>query len=75
MSKCTNKCADPAEINISWPTSRGRMSVNFCGVCAASWWQKYQHTESGLCAILGGVKSDKELAEDCAEYEAEYESA
>lgn len=68
MSKCINSCPDPAEQNITWATSRGTMSANFCGVCCVAWWNKYKNTPAGSSAIFGGVKSQSELAATCAEY-------
>ena len=66
--KCINQCPGPAESNISWPTSRGPMSANFCGTCAATWWKMWKHTPAGEGMIISAVKSAEELAETCAEY-------
>lgn len=71
MPKCINACPDLAEVNISWPTSRGPMTANFCGLCSSIWWAKYKNTPSGSGAILGPVKSVKEMAAVCAEYEGQ----
>lgn len=68
MTKCLNGCNDAAEQNLTWPTSRGPMSANFCGVCAAEWWARFKNTSAGQGLVIGAAKSQKELAEICDEY-------
>lgn len=69
MSKCINNCHDPAEHNFTWPTSNGPMSANLCGACASQFWSKFNHTPCGQGLIIMPVKSRKELAEICSEYQ------
>lgn len=59
--KCINECQDPAEQNFTWPTSKGPMSANFCGVCAAASWDKYKNTPSFQSIIIDAPKSAKEI--------------
>lgn len=66
--RCINKCVEPAERNFTWPTTRGAMSANLCGSCAATWWSRYANTDAGLALTIGEPKTDAELAELCAEY-------
>lgn len=66
--KCLNQCADMAEQNFTWPTSKGIMSANLCGVCASEWWNKFRNTPSGQTLTISPVKTNKELTELCAEY-------
>jgi hypothetical protein len=66
--KCINRCEDPAEQNFTWPTSRGPMSINLCGVCASDFWNKFNSTEAGLCIIVSSPKNVRELSLVCSEY-------
>ena len=68
MPRCINACGERAEQNFTWPTSRGAVSVNICGVCASGWWAKFKNTPCGQGLIIGPVKSRKELADVCKEY-------
>ena len=61
MTKCINGCNDPAEHNFTWLVSQGVMCANFCGICSASWWNKYKHTPAGKGVLISNVLSQKEI--------------
>ena len=59
--ECFNKCL-MATINITWLTSRGPVSLNFCDECAENWWAMWKHSPIGIGATFSEVKSDSEMA-------------
>lgn len=62
-AKCT-LCHADATIQISWATSMGPQSANFCKPASDYWWQTYKNTPSGLGAMMGPPEHNSETVLD-----------